>query len=224
MEQIFLNFHGVGEPTPESDLAERKFWWDEAPFLSALDGISEVMSRPPSAVRLTFDDGNASDVKIVLPALVKRGMTGWFFVCAGRIGMRGYLDVAAIRDLLSAGMRIGSHGMYHRDWRTLDDADLEAEIGGAKRILEDVCGAGIDDVSIPFGSYDRRVLTKVRSERYYSAYTSDGGTVRPGSWLKTRNTLDRSWQWRNVLEGLEARDSFARRLRRALVGRYKMLR
>jgi peptidoglycan/xylan/chitin deacetylase (PgdA/CDA1 family) len=223
MKEIILNFHGIGEYPPWTDPPERNFWWDETPFLSALDNISAAASDP-SVVLITFDDGNTSDVKIALPALVKKGMTALFFVCAGRIGLRGYLDVFAIRDLLSAGMRIGSHGMHHLDWRKLDETELDAEITSAKHMLEDVCGRSIDDVSIPFGSYDRRVLTKVRSGRYRHAYTSDGGAARSDSWLKTRNTLDRSWQGKDVLAELTLRDSLVSRVRRALVGRYKAVR
>lgn len=223
MKETFLNFHGIGEYPPWTDVAERNFWWDESPFLSALDCISAATCNS-SAVFITFDDGNASDVTIALPALAKRGMTASFFVCAGRIGIRGYLDVAAIRDLLSAGMRIGNHGMHHRDWRKLNDAALDAEVIGAKKMLEDVCGTVINEVSIPFGSYDHRVLTKIRSENYQYAYTSDGGTVRHDRWLKTRNTLDRSWQWKDTLAELAARDSFVSCVRRAAVRRYKTLR
>jgi hypothetical protein len=91
-------------------------------------------------------------------------------------------------------------------------------------MLEDVCGRSIDEVSIPFGSYDRRVLTKARSESYHQAYTSDGGTARSDSWLKTRNTLDRSWQGKDVLTELAARDSLVSRVRRAAVRKYKTLR
>lgn len=223
MREIILNFHGIGVPSPPADSAERIFWWDEASFVSALNDLPAV-SRNGLSVRITFDDGNMSDVAIALPALAKRGLTAWFFVCAGRIGMPGYLDNTAIRDLLSAGMSVGSHGMHHRDWRKLNDEELEAEIAGARRRLQDVCGRGIDEVSVPFGSYDRRVLAKLRMEGVRRVFTSDGGTSRRGDWLVPRNTLDRTWQGKNVLDELKTRETFMRRLRRILVGQYKKLR
>jgi peptidoglycan/xylan/chitin deacetylase (PgdA/CDA1 family) len=223
MREIILNFHGIGVPPPAADSAERIFWWDEASFVSALNDLPAV-SRNGASVRITFDDGNMSDVAIALPALAKRGMTAWFFVCAGRIGMPGYLDNMAIRDLLSAGMSVGSHGMHHRDWRKLNDVELEVETADARRRLQDVCGRGIDEVSVPFGSYDRRVLAKLRLEGYRRVYTSDGGAVKPGMWLTARNTLDHSWQGKNVLEELAAHDTIARRFRRAIVTQCKALR
>jgi peptidoglycan/xylan/chitin deacetylase (PgdA/CDA1 family) len=222
-KEILINFHGVGEPLPGIGQAERDFWWDEHPFLMALDKISDEWDDHRSAVLITFDDGNASDLEIALPALLKRGMTAAFFVCAGRVGTRGYLNAAAIRQLLSAGMRVGSHGMNHVDWRKLGNSELHVEIADAKYMLEDICGTEIDEVSIPFGYYDRRVLAKLRSEGYSRAYTSGGGTASRGAWLKPRNTLDRSWQGKNVLKELAARETYARRLRQALAGRYKAL-
>lgn len=224
MREIILNFHGIGEPPPSTACAERRYWLDESFFLSILDHLSAARSTASPAARITFDDGNMSDAEIALPALAKRGLTASFFICAGRIGMPGYLDVAALRELSRAGMRIGSHGFHHRDWRKLDDTELDAEIAGARKMLEDLCGAAIDEAAIPFGSYDRRVLAKLRSEGYRSAYTSDGGVVRPDSWLKVRNTLDRSWQRKNILQRLAEQDSIVIRLRGVLVGRYKMLR
>jgi peptidoglycan/xylan/chitin deacetylase (PgdA/CDA1 family) len=221
MKQIFLNFHGIGAPPPGTDVEERRYWWDEGLFFLALDNIAAAIPASDLAVRITFDDGNMSDAKIALPALVGRGLTASFFVCAGRIGRPNYLDAAAIRDLLSAGMTIGSHGMGHLDWRKLHDAALDTEISDARQVLGDICGREIDEVSIPFGSYDRRVLARVRLEDYRNAYTSDGGTVQGDRWLKPRNTLDRSWQTRNLLAELAARDSITRRMRRVLLNMYK---
>jgi peptidoglycan/xylan/chitin deacetylase (PgdA/CDA1 family) len=221
MREIFLNFHGLGEPPPGIDRSERRYWWDESHFVLVLD---HLLAAPPGSgptIRLTFDDGNMSDAKIAMPALARRGLTARFFVCAGRVGERGYLDAAAIRDLLAAGMTIGTHGMRHVDWRSIDDAELHSEVSVARRVLEDVGERDVDEVGIPFGSYDRRVLAKIRSEGYRHAYTSDGGTVRPSSWLKARNTLDRSWQRKSLLEELTARNSLARRLRRGIMNVYK---
>ena len=61
-------------------------------------------------VVITFDDGNESDALIALPELVKRNLKAFFFVVGGRIGLPHYLDRVALRDLISAGMEIGSHG------------------------------------------------------------------------------------------------------------------
>jgi len=85
-----------------------------------------VRHRPD--VRIFFDDSNRSDVDIALPALLERGMRATFFVLAGRLDDPAHLDDSDLRRLVAAGMGIGSHGMRHRDWRRLDDAELDDEL------------------------------------------------------------------------------------------------
>ena len=87
-------------------------------------------------------------------------------------------------------MAIGSHGMRHRDWRKLDDDALDDEISEARARIADVCGRPVRMASIPFGSYDRRVLARLRREDLDCVHTSDGGLARSGAWLKPRESLD----------------------------------
>ena len=182
--KINLTFHGIGEPSRALDPGEAEFWVSRERFHAVLDAVA---GRPD--VQITFDDGNASDVEHALPALQRRGLTGAFFVCSGRIGEPGFLDAAAIRRLADAGMTVGSHGMLHRPWRELGDSDLHEELVDAKRILEDVVGHPVTEAACPFGSYDRRVLRALRNGAYRHVYTSDRGAARSGAWLQTRNTV-----------------------------------
>jgi len=186
-----------------------------------------MLDRPLNAdpkISITFDDGNASDALLALPELAKRKMIASFFVCAGRIGKRHYLDKAMIKDLLDAGMSIGSHGMDHRDWRSLDSRNLDVEIGIARRKLEDVTQRPVTTVSIPFGSYDRRVLSHVKQEPWECIYTSDRGLARFGSKIKPRETLSMDMQDRDVLLWLAMPPVVSVRIRRALSGLYKRFR
>ena len=190
--ELILNFHGIGVPHRGVDPEERKVWMSRENFTTWLDHINTSRKVQPTPISITFDDGNASDVKIALPELCKRSLTATFFLCAGRLQSEEYLDRAAVRELLDAGMEVGSHGMHHRDWRTLDARALEEEIGTARRMLEDTCGRGIAAVATPFGSYNRRVLKQLRAEGFARVYTSDRGLARQHAWLKPRNTLGAS--------------------------------
>ena len=140
-------------------------------------------------VRITFDDGNASDVEHALSALRERGLSASFFVVAGRLGTPGFLDASDVRALAAAGMTVGCHGMHHVAWRHLDDRALHEELVGAKRIIEEVVERPVTEVACPFGSYDRRVLRSLRRCEYRTVYTSDGGTTASDDWLQTRNTV-----------------------------------
>lgn len=187
MPQIILNFHGVG-PVPRSlDEGERECWLEQDAFEAVLD-----LARGQPHVRLTLDDGNASDCEIALPALRRRGLQATFFVCTGRLGQPTFLSPAQVRELLSQGMGIGSHGVAHVSWRRLSPQQLREEVAGSRRVLEELCGVPVDTAACPFGSYDRRVLEDLRQARYRAVYTSDCGSARETDWLRARNTVTRS--------------------------------
>jgi peptidoglycan/xylan/chitin deacetylase (PgdA/CDA1 family) len=220
--ELILNFHGIGTPHSGVGADEEPFWLSRRTFIAMIDRIAYMGGDAGASTSITFDDGNASDATIALPELVKRGLTATFFVCAGRIGMPHYLDRSAIGDLLQAGMAIGSHGMRHCDWRKLDDEALDDEISEARARIADVCGGPVRMASIPFGSYDRRVLARLRREDLDCVHTSDGGLARAGAWLKPRASLDASWSARDVERVADA--SATARLRRRAAMLYKALR
>jgi peptidoglycan/xylan/chitin deacetylase (PgdA/CDA1 family) len=183
---INLTFHGIGEPPRPLEPGEEEVWLDPEQFESTLDAIN---GHP--GIRLTFDDGNASDVDYALESLRTRGLQATFFIVAGRLGEPGFIDRAGIRTLVAAGMEIGCHGMYHRPWRRLDERALDEELSDARRLLEEAADRPISEAACPFGSYDRRVVRALRRHGYRRVYTSDEGTTRADAWLQPRNTLRR---------------------------------
>ena len=181
---VNLTFHGVGEPDAATTPGEREVWASVEQFEAILDAVAGR-----GDVRISFDDGNASDVEHALPALTARGLHATFFVVAGRLGAPGYLGEDDLRDLTAAGMRIGSHGMQHRKWRNLADAELGEELQTSRRRLEDVVGGPVSHAACPFGAYDRRVLRALRGYGYDRVFTSDGGPAGAGDWLQARNSI-----------------------------------
>ena len=223
-QELILSLHGIGTPHDSVSAEESFFWVTRAAFTTLLDKI--VLTQPTIHVpiRITFDDGNASDAIIALPELAKRGLMATFFVCAGRIGASHYLDRVALGDLLAAGMEIGTHGHDHRKWRGLDEGTLNTEINDARRRIEDVCGVPVTKAAIPFGSYDRRLLRRLRHAQFEYVYTSDRGLARSDAWLKPRDTMDSTWSETDINRVLAANPSLETRLRRNLAMLYKHLR
>ena len=205
--RLNLTFHGVGERARPAEPGEERYWLDLDSFASVLDS---VVDRPD--VRITFDDGNLSDVVHALPALRRRGLKATFFVVAGRLGAPGFLDERGVRELAHAGMSVGSHGMTHRPWRRLGDGALHQELVVAREILEAVVGRPVTEAACPFGSYDRRVLRFLRRCGYEHVYTSDLGLSRPDAWLQPRNSLERGEPAGRVEQLLRSERSAARAL------------
>jgi peptidoglycan/xylan/chitin deacetylase (PgdA/CDA1 family) len=223
MKELVLNFHGLGEPPDGIGSEEIPYWISASSFARLLDCAPELQGTGPG-ITITFDDGNSSDAVLALPELSRRGLVGSFFVCAGRIGKKYYLDRAMIKDLLDGGMIIGSHGMDHRDWRALDSSALDVEISDARRKLEDIIQRSVTSVAIPFGSYDRRVLHRLMRDHWECIYTSDRGIARSSAKIKPRETIDITMQDEQVLRKLSANARLHIRIKRWLSRRYKELR
>lgn len=189
---VNLTVHGVGRPKRALDDGEDATWVTVEQFERMLDAVA---GRPD--IRITFDDGNDSDVEIALPRLRECGLTAEFFPLAGLLGEPGRVDADGVRELVAAGMRIGSHGWAHRNWRTISDEQVVQEFDDAHRVLADVSGQPIEHVAVPFGSYDRRVLAHLRRAGVRRVYTSDGGRASADAWLQARSslrsTLDQEW-------------------------------
>ncbi|RSM73221.1 glycosyl transferase family 2 [Actinoplanes sp. ATCC 53533] len=183
---INICFHGIGTPERELEPGEDRYWISEDLFLAVLD---EVRTWP--AVRLSFDDGNASDIELGLPALRERELTADFFVLAARFDAPGSLSEQAVRKLHGEGMRIGSHGMWHRPWRGMDLATTESELVTARDRIAAVVGAEVETAACPLGRYDRQLLGRMRRLGYTRVFTSDRRRARAGSWLQPRYSVRR---------------------------------
>ncbi|MFC0115267.1 polysaccharide deacetylase family protein [Kibdelosporangium aridum] len=214
---INLTVHGIGKPPRDLEPGEDGTWVTVEQFEQVMDA---VIGRPD--VHITFDDGNSSDIEIALPRLLERGLTAEFFVLAGLLGEPGRLDRADVRELEAAGMRIGSHGWSHRDWRRVNFPQAVEEMVTAPRVLAEVIGHPVTRVAVPFGSYDRLVLGRLRYAGASLVYTSDGGAARPESWMQARTSLrhdiDPSWT-ADVLAGQPGLRREARRFAAGLVKR-----
>jgi peptidoglycan/xylan/chitin deacetylase (PgdA/CDA1 family) len=184
---IVLNFHCIGKPEREFADGEDDVCIDRSQFVEILDAVNGRAD-----LRLTFDDGNRSDVTEVLPELTRRGLKAHFFICPSRFGTPGFVDVDDLHELSRAGMSLGSHGMDHVRWRKLGQPAIEREIVLAKQVLEDALEVPIDTAACPFGAYDRRTLRALRAAGFKRVYTSDGGRASSADWLVARNTVRRS--------------------------------
>jgi peptidoglycan/xylan/chitin deacetylase (PgdA/CDA1 family) len=207
---IYLTVHGIGEPIRPLAPGEHLTWVDIDRFRSALDAVRD---RPD--VRITFDDGNLSDVTIGLPMLLERGLRAEFYLLAGRLGEPGRVGEEHIGQLLAAGMTIGSHGWSHVDWRRLDEPGMRRELLDAPSRLAELSGGAVRAVAVPFGSYDRTVLTRLRRAGMTTVLTSDGGPARPDAWLRPRTSLrhDLTPEW--LARALEPSPPISSKVRRA---------
>ncbi len=212
---VILNLHGVGDPAAASrrlESGEAEYWIPEALFreTAALAAEARARGRP---VALTFDDGNLSDLSVCAPILARLDVPAAIFPLAGRMGRSGSLSAEDLRELAGMGFGIGSHGWNHVDWRRLDAAGRRREFKEAADAISQAAGVPARRVAVPFGRYDRRVLSGLRMAGAARVFTSDGGPAGRG-WLRARTSLTAGMTRADVVALIEGRDSPLRSWRR----------
>lgn len=212
--RIGIIFHGIGKPGRTLEPGEAPYWIGEDRFHHVLDRIAALPD--PGLVRISFDDGNASDHDIALPALLKRGLRADFFVLSGRIGQAGSLTADQVRALDRAGMGVGSHGIAHVKWDMLLPADLSRELAGSRQAITEITGRPVDTAGIPFGSYNARVLRGLRTAGYTAAYSSDGGVMDVSAYLRPRTSIRADTSDADLAMILSGQMLLGRRLRRGV--------
>ncbi len=181
-----LTFHGIGEPEVPIPADEQRYFVPAETYRRTIAALAPLEKRYAVQLPVTFDDGNLSDYTIGLPALVDAGRTATFFVLAGRIGTNGYLSESQLRDIIAAGSQIETHGYDHVDWRKLDAAAYRRELYDARRKIEDVTGVAVTQAAVPFGAFDRNVLSHLKEAGYRRIYTSTSGLSLDGAWFCPR--------------------------------------
>ncbi|MGS2617012.1 polysaccharide deacetylase family protein [Micromonospora sp. LZ34] len=210
---INICFHGIGEPRRKLEPGEERYWIERDQFHAILD---ELTGWP--SVRISFDDGNLSDVRIGLPGLTARGLSAEFFILAGRLGAAGSLDEDDVRELRDQGMTIGTHGMHHRSWRGMDEQTTYDELVAARARLVEVIQRDVTTAACPLGQYDRRTLGELRRLGYTAVYTSDRRPVSRTGWLQPRFSVRRNDTPASLREAVRASQGWPVRIRTAAVG------
>lgn len=143
-------------------IAHRPYALTPSEFRAHLLAASAVQSRTvvagevPAQVSdrfftLTFDDGRASDYTETFPVLQELGMRATFFVVPTFVETPGYVTWAHLREMVAAGMEVGSHSLTHPFLQGMDRAGLRREFGESQAILEARLGTPIRSASLPQG-------------------------------------------------------------------------
>jgi peptidoglycan/xylan/chitin deacetylase (PgdA/CDA1 family) len=145
--------------------------------------LDEVLAGK-KGVALTFDDGFKDCMEYALPTLRALRFPATFFIVAGAVGgtdgwMRGtpmpeerIVDWSDLRELLGAGMTIGSHSMTHA-------ALTPAEIADSKRVLEERLSVPVRHFAYPRGEYTPEAVGWVRQAGYAAGWATKGGSDAP---------------------------------------------
>jgi peptidoglycan/xylan/chitin deacetylase (PgdA/CDA1 family) len=175
-EVPILNYHSVGQVADDYTVPA-------AAFARQLDALAAGGYRtvslhdllrareggpalPRPAVVLTFDDGKEDALRLVLPALQKRGMRATFFIITSLVGQPGYLTWDEVRALAAEGMEIGSHTIHHPRLADLSDEQVRQELEGSRRELEAQLRRPVEALAYPYNSVRARVVRSAAESGY----------------------------------------------------------
>ncbi|MFE8035019.1 polysaccharide deacetylase family protein [Thiohalocapsa marina] len=158
----------------------------------ALAGLRGELRLKPRSVVLTFDDGYRNFREHALPVLQAYGFPAVVYAISGWLGRRmawarhepgrlepELLSAAQLRELQSAGVCVGSHGLSHAKLGELDaDAQLR-ELEGSRKALQDLLGSDVRHLCYPFGSFNRATVSLAGEVGYASATTCLRGAATP---------------------------------------------
>jgi len=182
-----LMYHRVGEgfAAEEGDYAlpaavfeeQMRLLADPPRSVVSLEALAEGR-YPDRSVALTFDDGCESDATVAAPLLRAHGFPAAFFVNPARVGQPGRLSWAQLSALADDAFLVGSHGLDHTLLEGLSPTELEEQLAGSKRWLEERLARPVEALALPGGSGGERVRRAAERAGYRLVLGSRPGVVR----------------------------------------------
>ena len=127
-----------------------------------------------ATAQVTFDDGERSEKEIAGAVLAEFGIKATYFITPGLIGTaHKFLGWDELKDLQAAGHSVQSHGWSHKFLTTCSESELHDELKMSKHAIEDRLGAGVEEISIPGGRWNTRVLRACADAGYRNVYVSE---------------------------------------------------
>jgi peptidoglycan/xylan/chitin deacetylase (PgdA/CDA1 family) len=181
-----LIYHGVRDTTPDEPADVRQF--NIAPHALAqqlaylaengyttihMHDLAEHLTKgvplPEKPVILTFDDGWRSQYLHGFPLLQEYGMTATFYLFPNAMEHTNFMSWDEVRELVDAGMEIGSHSRSHQYMHRQDPQEYVREIAGSKAWLEEELDTPVRTFAYPFGIYTDEIISLTETLGYTSA-------------------------------------------------------
>jgi peptidoglycan/xylan/chitin deacetylase (PgdA/CDA1 family) len=173
----------VLKQTQARRLTLERFAGDAHPILISLEpdlGLGGCAAAIMTVIR-AFLQGEIPDEHWFLAELNEQGQVA---VDTVRLGQDLFMNLDQLRNLLNAGMSIGSHSQTHRKLGELDETGQRTELAESKHFLESSLGIKVQALAYPFGGLNAFTETTrelAREVGYTLAFSSLEGANRPGT-------------------------------------------
>jgi peptidoglycan/xylan/chitin deacetylase (PgdA/CDA1 family) len=148
----------------------------------------DLQARAHHAV-VTFDDGFENVLIHALPEMEKRKIPSTLFIPSSNLGrfpawlnntdslerFETIVSPTRLKCLDEGLISIGSHGVTHKNFADLDEAEIRQELRESKRALEAILHREVTEFAFPYGQYKPTDLTDAKQAGYKRVFT-----IRPG--------------------------------------------
>ena len=179
-----LMYHHVAPKTGDSpyyvspDIFAQQMAWlhDNGYHVISLDkfynGVFGNELLPDRPVVLTFDDGNKDQYLNAVPAMMKYGFTGTFYIITNDVDAgSGYMTWDMLKEMVKDGMDIESHTVHHPNLASLDEDATRLELVNSKKVLEEKLGIRVKHLAYPGGAYSKTTIKVLEELGYLTAVT-----------------------------------------------------
>jgi len=200
-----LMYHGVGNENlytwgnmlikPEIFDVQLQFLRAKGYNIVSVEELSDKLRKNESVkkvIALTFDDGYVNNFVYAFPILKKNNATATIYVISNALGKEGYLNDCHIQEMLSAGMKIGSHTMSHSKLTDIDKELLRKELAGSKMLLgQRYENYIVESISYPYGAFNDIVLEECITAGYKEGVSGVYGVNTCDTFNEIPYTLNR---------------------------------
>ncbi|MBU1006750.1 MAG: polysaccharide deacetylase family protein [Candidatus Omnitrophica bacterium] len=169
--------------SPASFERQMRFLKDNGYNVVRLEDLPDIMKKEEArgkTIAITFDDGFENNYTSAYPVLKKLGLPATIFIVPGFIGRKDYLTWDQVIEMSESGViSIGSHSMNHAYLSGFTGEDLEMEIAGSKRVIENHIGKNIYSFSYPIGAFNDEAKDSVKRAGYKIAVATNPGKKYP---------------------------------------------
>lgn len=167
--------------------------WSFVDLDAVLAALAGERKLPRKALLLTFDDAYVDLLEVACPIMAERGLPGVVFAVAGKLGgtnewdnrhratTLNLLDADGLRTVEARGIEVGSHTVSHRQLPKVPEPELEGEIAGSAKKLEQAGVPRPRVFSYPYGEWSPAIAALARDSGYAASFTVDPGVVSDGA-------------------------------------------
>jgi len=203
----FLYYHHVFDDERAGFTRQLDYLKRFGDFISLSDAVEMLAAGGPidgSYFCITFDDGFKNNLTNAVPLLIDKGAAAAFFLTTDYIGsnvetdrqhllnffnhgrtLMEFLDWNDCREMIAAGMEVGSHTVHHARLSKLEESEVREELAASKDVIETNLDKPCEHFCAPFGipAHDfkpERDPGLARVAGYRSMLTTERGPMRQG--------------------------------------------